>query len=250
VAITPPNAPSDAERGQAVLRAAAWSMLLEPGDHSSYGWTHCLSLPQAVLAVAPFTRDPGRALAIAATYVVGFRTSLARRPLTAAFPHPDPRLSVPDSLDSSAETTAAMVWHSDPSATRDIVTELATRAAVHHDGHLVSTRSRVWKRRPTHASDSSSSARRRHSRVGGRAVPTGTTHSRRFDQELDRPVSVGRAASVRRRPARSVRPSGARVRRRVRPGCSGGRRLLEPGWHRRWRNTTQWRMTGAACGAP
>jgi hypothetical protein len=35
-----------------LLRAAALSMLLEPPDHAPYGWSHCLTMPQAVLGLA------------------------------------------------------------------------------------------------------------------------------------------------------------------------------------------------------
>jgi hypothetical protein len=67
-------------RGRALLRAAAWSMLLEPPDHAPYGWSHCLTMPQAVLGVAGASADPATQLAVAATFVVGFRAALARRP--------------------------------------------------------------------------------------------------------------------------------------------------------------------------
>lgn len=41
-----------------LLAAAALSMLTEPSDHAPYGWTHCLTMPQAVLgsAMRPATR--------------------------------------------------------------------------------------------------------------------------------------------------------------------------------------------------
>ena len=50
-----------------------------------YGWTHCLTLSQAVLSIRPWIADPTRAAAIAATYVVAFRA--------AAKPPADPMLS-------------------------------------------------------------------------------------------------------------------------------------------------------------
>src|SRR5581483_11953738 len=73
----------------AVQRAAAWSMLTEPGDHAPYGWTHCLTLPQAVLGVAAALPELSVAVAVAATYVVGFRSALAVNPLEPVVP-PDP----------------------------------------------------------------------------------------------------------------------------------------------------------------
>ena len=45
--------PGDARRVACELsRIAAWSMLEEPPDHAPYGWTHCLTMPQAVMAIA------------------------------------------------------------------------------------------------------------------------------------------------------------------------------------------------------
>ena len=94
------------------LRAAAWSMVHEPPDHAPYGWSHCLTMPQAVLGIAHVTSDPRRALAVAATYVVGFRAALAQLPL---------------------------IDHAPPVATdaQHAFDDVATAAAVHEDAHLV-----------------------------------------------------------------------------------------------------------------
>jgi len=126
-----------ATRGREVLCAAAWSMLLEPDDHAPYGWSHCLTLPQAALGVAPSTPAPGRALAVAATYVVGFRSALARRPLTPTFPEPDPGIDLRHALATQPESAAAAAWHATEADAATILSELATNAATQHDAHLV-----------------------------------------------------------------------------------------------------------------
>ena len=111
-------------------------MLLEPDDHSPYGWTHALTLPQAVLGIAEATDEPAVALAVAATYVVGFRTGLARLPLVPAEPgHPGRDLD--EALRVDRETAAGGVWHQPKAAFADIVAELATRASEHRDAHYV-----------------------------------------------------------------------------------------------------------------
>ena len=111
------------DRAHAVLRAAAWSMLLEPGDHSPYGWSHCLTMPQAVLGLVGSV-DPSTALAVAATYVVGFRSALAVNPLEPVFPTADPQLPMSEALDAGPIVAAAAVWHrADPTAS-DVVSEL------------------------------------------------------------------------------------------------------------------------------
>ena len=125
-----------ASSGAAVRRAAAWSMLTEPDDHAPYGWTHCLTLPQAVLGVAGALPDPSVAVAIAATYVVGFRSALAVNPLEPMVP-PDPHRPLLEALNAGPRIAAAAAWHA-PSASRGAVrTELATQASIRRDAHLV-----------------------------------------------------------------------------------------------------------------
>ena len=58
-----------------LLRAAAWSMLHDDPAHAPYGWSHCLTMPQAVLALAPDAVDAATAIAVAGTFVVGFRAA-------------------------------------------------------------------------------------------------------------------------------------------------------------------------------
>jgi hypothetical protein len=127
-------------RGRAILRAAAWTMLLEPDDHAPYGWTHALTMPQAVLGVGRSGAIDGRtALAVAGTYVVGFRSLLAERPLLPEFPHDDPGLPLADAFAAGPDAAAAAVWHGlgrDLDA-RIVIGELTTRASIQRDAHLV-----------------------------------------------------------------------------------------------------------------
>jgi hypothetical protein len=122
-------------------RVAALSMLQEPADHAPYGWSHCLTMPQAVLAVAAESGDAverQRALAVAATYVVGFRAAMGQTDLDPDWAPAPPRY--PDLVEALAigpRDAAAMVWHAPTPKLDDIVMELATRAALHHDAHLV-----------------------------------------------------------------------------------------------------------------
>ena len=61
---------------RALMRIAATSMIQEAPEHAPYGWTHCLTLPQGLLALCNYSADPGRLARIAATYVLGFRATL------------------------------------------------------------------------------------------------------------------------------------------------------------------------------
>lgn len=125
--------PLDEARRQ-LLRIAALSMLQDDPTNAPYGWSHCLTMPQAVLAVAPRTSHPRRAVAIAATYVLGFRATQSN---TALDPHwqPPRTTSRRPLLEVGDDDEAiAQAWHT---ADADAVEhELATFAAAHHDAHL------------------------------------------------------------------------------------------------------------------
>lgn len=85
-------------------------MLVDSSAHVPYGWTHCLTLPQAVLGLANRSVDPDRALAIAATGVLAIRAALGDGQLD--------EIDVSDLPPVDRET-------------------LATDAATRHDAHVV-----------------------------------------------------------------------------------------------------------------
>jgi hypothetical protein len=93
---------------RALSRVAAWSMLQEPDEHVPYGWTHTLTIPQAVMSLE---LDPRSAVAIAASLVVGFRASMGTKVL-------DPDLR-------------------SPPVGEGVEAELISGALLHHDAHLV-----------------------------------------------------------------------------------------------------------------
>ncbi len=106
-----------------LLRAAAQSMLQDDRDAAPYGWTHCLTMPQAVLVAAAHGADPDLAVAVAATYVLGFRSTLGRVRLD------------PDWTPAS-RTAAARVWSAGDEELGRIIDELVVYATVHPDAHL------------------------------------------------------------------------------------------------------------------
>ncbi len=98
------------EAARTLLRVAARAMLVDTAEHVPYGWTHSLTIPQAVLGLAPRSADPDRALAIAATGLLAFRAGLGSGPL--------PAVELTD------------LPPVDPGS-------LATDAATRHDAHIV-----------------------------------------------------------------------------------------------------------------
>ena len=132
-------AASDTARVRRELsRIAAWSMLQEPSDYAPYGWSHCLTMPQAVMGIAGDGVEPARATAVAATYVVGFRAALGQRALD---PNWAPGVSdfrdLAEARATGPEGAAAFVWHSADAELAGIVEGLAGFASAHHDAHLV-----------------------------------------------------------------------------------------------------------------
>jgi hypothetical protein len=93
-----------------VLRTAARSMLHDTPDHAPYGWTHCLTMPQALLAVTARSDHADLGFALAATEVGAFRAGLGETEI------PTDDRSDGDPVD---------------------VRELATAAATSHDAHVV-----------------------------------------------------------------------------------------------------------------
>lgn len=121
----------------AILRTAAWAMLSEPTTFAAYGWTHCLTMPQGVLGIAHACADPARAIAVAATHVVGFRATMGRRPLLSQPPDDQPAMTWRDALRAEPDVAAAAVWHATDTALPHVATELASRASMHRDAHYV-----------------------------------------------------------------------------------------------------------------
>ncbi len=104
--------PRTVEAERVVLRTAAHSMLTGDPAGAKYGWTHCLTLPQALLDVTSGTDLADVGLALAATEVLAFRASFDNPPLAAL-------------ADSPGEPNVG--------ATR---TALATAGATHPDAHV------------------------------------------------------------------------------------------------------------------
>jgi hypothetical protein len=121
------------EAPRQLLRIAAMSMLQDDPDNAPYGWSHCLTMPQATLAVAPRTADPRRAIAIAATYVLGFRATQSKTALDLGW-RPGRTSGRGPLLDADCDDAVAQAWHTDDP--RGVERELATNAATHPDAHL------------------------------------------------------------------------------------------------------------------
>lgn len=129
-----------AAAGRSLVRVAARSMLHDDPAAAPYGWTHCLTLPQAAMSVARRSPDPLPVLAVAATYVVAFRAAQGRSPrpdaVLADEPPEPPTVGPLEALDAEPQVAAAAAWHAADDERPTLVAELAARAGAHPDAHL------------------------------------------------------------------------------------------------------------------
>jgi len=120
-----------------LLRVAAMSMIQDEPSNAPYGWSHCLTMPQAALALADRTSDPQLAIDVAATYVLGFRATQSSNAIDPAWVpvHPG-HGNVDRFVELSPVVAAATAWHADPEQRNPIIQQLIDHAAPHHDAHL------------------------------------------------------------------------------------------------------------------
>lgn len=100
-----------AAAARTLTRIAAWSMIHDDPEQAPYGWTHALTMPQAVMSLAGAGVHPRTALAVAGTFMVGFRAAHGTVDLPAVI---------------------------EPGAMPDVpLQQSVTAAALHEDAHLV-----------------------------------------------------------------------------------------------------------------
>jgi hypothetical protein len=125
---------------RAVCRIAAYSMLADNQEVAKYGWSHCLTIPQAAWALTRFV--PARTFApqaahSATTWVIGHRATLGNGNLNLQLQFPEPAWELSDALARSPAAAASAAWHASPGERPTIVRRLATEAAIRSDAHLV-----------------------------------------------------------------------------------------------------------------
>ena len=74
-AVTPSLDDDPRDVARVLARAATWSMLNDDPSQAPYGWSHCLTMAQAVMSLADDAVPPRTAIGVAGTLVVGFRVA-------------------------------------------------------------------------------------------------------------------------------------------------------------------------------
>ncbi len=129
--------PSDiTAAARATLHVAALSMLQDDPAFAPYGWTHCLSLPQAIFEIMPWLVDRHRAAAVAATYVVAFRAAEGADLLDLDWVPEPTSTGLVDALDGEPAVAASAWYHASAADLEQATPELVGRAAIHEDAHV------------------------------------------------------------------------------------------------------------------
>lgn len=115
-------------------------MLADNQEVAKYGWSHCLTIPQAAWALTRFV--PARAFApqaghSASTWVIGHRATLGNGNLNLQLQFPEPAWELSEALADSPGAAASAGWHASPGERPAIVRRLATEAAIRSDSHSV-----------------------------------------------------------------------------------------------------------------
>jgi hypothetical protein len=124
---------------RAVLRVCAHSMLQHTPTHAKFGWSHCLTLPQAACGLSSLNIDRKLALACSLVWITAYRSVLSDHDLD--FNWTPAKLagsaSLVEALQTSPTTAAARIWYADPAELPAIKQTLATQASIRTDQHLI-----------------------------------------------------------------------------------------------------------------
>ncbi|MDH3306402.1 MAG: hypothetical protein OEO77_02610, partial [Acidimicrobiia bacterium] len=119
-----------------LLRIAAHSMLQDNPANAPYGWSHCLTMPQAALGIAHATDDPQIAIAVAATYVLGFRATQGDVAIDPDYIPEPVTIDTNEIIAAPPPLAAAAAWHTPPTEQPQVWRTLADHAGAHRDAHL------------------------------------------------------------------------------------------------------------------
>ena len=120
-----------------ILRAAARAMVMGPAEHAPYGWSHCLTMSQAALEIAPGLHDPSLGIAVAASNAAGFLAALADAPIPSTVELDHPGGTFASAVAGGMTSAAGRAFHATDAEFVGIRTEIVTAACARHDAHLV-----------------------------------------------------------------------------------------------------------------
>jgi hypothetical protein len=122
-----------------LLRVCAHSMLQHDTQHAKFGWSHCLTLPQAACGLSSLNMNRKLALAATLVWTTAYRSVLSNKALDFSWTPEklEGEASLTEALETSPTAAAARIWHADPSERPAIKQTLATHASIRNDQHLI-----------------------------------------------------------------------------------------------------------------
>jgi len=113
-------------------------MLQDDISHAKFGWSHCLTLPQAACGLSSLNVNRKLALASTLVWITAYRSALSRRDLHFWVPEKlTTTVSLWEALNTSPSVAASRVWYGDPAEVPMTRQVLATQASIRNDQHLV-----------------------------------------------------------------------------------------------------------------
>lgn len=123
---------------RAVLRVSAHAMLQDDLGQAKFGWSHCLTLPQAACGLSSLNIHRKLGLATTMVWIMAYRTILSQRRLDFDYrPKVVEGASLHEALHSDPDVAAGRFWHGRPDEISEMRALLASEAAVRNDQHLV-----------------------------------------------------------------------------------------------------------------
>lgn len=122
---------------RAVLRVSAHAMLQDDDRQAKFGWSHCLTLPQAACGLSSLNIHRKLGLATTMVWIMAYRTILSQRRLDFDYqPEVVTGASLREALYSGPKTAAGRFWHAEKDEIAEMQTLLASEASVRNDLHL------------------------------------------------------------------------------------------------------------------
>ncbi len=124
---------------RATLRICAHNMLQHETQYAKFGWSHCLTLPQAACGLSNFNIDRKLALAATLVWTTAYRSVMSDRALNMDWQPAklEGSASLIEALKTSPAAAAARVWYADPNEFAQVKQTLATQASIRTDQHLI-----------------------------------------------------------------------------------------------------------------
>lgn len=124
---------------RAILRICAHNMLQHDRQFAKFGWSHCLTLPQAACGLSSLNMNRKLALATALVWITAYRSVLSDHDLDSKWTPEKLKgsASLKEALQTSPNAAAARVWHAEADELPQIKQTLATQASIRTDQHLI-----------------------------------------------------------------------------------------------------------------